>query len=89
MQLNSEDLPAPFGPMTEKSSPSRTEKVTPSSALTPGEAQGQPVDHEQVCLRRCLDPVSRMGNSSFRRRDAEVERHDLRVGAQVRGRALT
>src|SRR5271156_5526264 len=33
--LRSEVLPAPFGPMTEISSPERTESVTAPTALTP------------------------------------------------------
>src|SRR5690348_6205366 len=33
--LRSEVLPAPFGPMTDISSPERTESVTPSTARTP------------------------------------------------------
>ena len=35
MQLNALVLPAPFGPMTARISPSRTSKLRPSTALTP------------------------------------------------------
>jgi len=35
MQLTIDVLPAPFGPMMENSSPSRIEKLTSASALTP------------------------------------------------------
>ena len=35
MQLNSVDLPQPFGPMTPRISPSSTAKDTPSTATIP------------------------------------------------------
>ena len=35
MQLNSDVLPAPLGPITENSSPGRTSKLTSRSAVTP------------------------------------------------------
>src|SRR3954469_1529527 len=87
MQLKSDDLPAPFGPMIEKSSPSRTENVTPSRALTPAKLRDSPSTTSRSASDAVSDPVSRMGNSSFRRHDTEVEGHDVRVGAQVRGGA--
>jgi hypothetical protein len=35
MALNAEVLPAPFGPIRESASPSRTSKVMLSTAVTP------------------------------------------------------
>src|SRR6478609_596435 len=82
MQLKSEDLPAPLGPITEKSSPSRTENVTPSRARTPAKLSVMPSTSSRSRA------TSAMLASPFRRGDAQVERHDLVVVAQVRGRAV-
>ena len=35
MMLTSDDLPAPFGPITARISPRRTSRLTPFSARTP------------------------------------------------------
>ena len=42
MQLNSVDLPEPFGPIRPRISPSRTSKETPSTARMPPNAFASP-----------------------------------------------
>src|ERR1700760_969104 len=49
--LRSEVLPAPFGPMTEISSPERTESVTASTARTP------PKRFDTPEMASCTSPV--------------------------------
>ena len=56
-QLKIDVLPAPFGPMTAKSSPSRTSKLTSRSALTP------PNESETSFTSRS-GPSQRRGRSS-------------------------
>ena len=67
MQLNSVDLPQPFGPINPRISPSCTSKLTPSTAVMPPNRLRDVADfehrgHGAVSSLDCADRAQRGGD---------------------------
>ena len=78
MTLKSVDLPAPFGPMTENTSPARTAKLTSASAASAPKLFDTPLDleHDSAGHRAACRAAGRAATRRNPRRPVRREQHD-------------
>ena len=76
MTLSIDDLPAPFGPMMARISPSRMSKLTSLSALHAAEAQRDVVDRQQH-LAAVAAVVRRPGPGRLPQAAGSVADHEI------------